>query len=68
MTLPMLITLLTHGAVAVFLIAVLIVQEATLPKPNWRTFPISVAGALLWPAILVGILLIVLMNAILSWD
>lgn len=68
MTLPVLVALLVHGAVAVFLLATLIVQEATLPEPNWKTFPISVIGALLWPLVLVSIMLVVLFNQILSWD
>lgn len=68
MTLPMLVALLVHGAVAVFLIAVLVVQEATLPEPNWKTFPVSILGALLWPAVIVAILLVALFNQILSWD
>ncbi len=68
MTLPMLIAVLVHGGIAVFLLAVLIIQEATLPEPNWKTFPVSVAGALLWPAVIVAIMLIVLFNQILSWD
>lgn len=68
MTLPMLVALLAHGAVAVFLIAVLIVQEATLPEPNWKTFPVSIVGALLWPIVIIVIMLMALFTQILGWD
>lgn len=64
----MLVVLLAHGAIAVFLLAVLIVQEATLPEPNWKTFPVSVLGALFWPVVILAIMLIALINQILSWD
>lgn len=64
----MLVALLAHGAVAVFLIAVLIVQEATLPEPNWKTFPVSIVGALLWPIVIIVIMLMALFTQILGWD
>lgn len=46
------IFLAAHAAISLGILALLIVQEATLDEPDWRSFWAPVVGSLLWLPIL----------------